>query len=145
MIAQILATLACGVFTGAALYISFVEQPARLSCGIAAAMAEWKPSYRRGTTMQASLAIAGSVLALTSWVVAKDSAWLLGGLLLLAVVPFTLLAIFPVNKVLESSDLDVTSQAAEALLRRWGSLHAVRGALSLVAFVIFLLALQHKS
>ena len=144
MIPKILATLACGIFAGAALYVSLVEQPARLSCGIASAMAEWKPSYKRGTAMQASLAVAGSLFALTSWLIGKDSAWLLGGLLLLAVIPFTLIVIFPVNKRLESSDLDVSSQAAEQLLRRWGALHAVRGALSLVAFLIFLFALQRK-
>jgi uncharacterized membrane protein len=144
MIPKILATLTCGIFAGAALYVSLVEQPARLSCGIAVAMAEWQPSYRRGTVMQAFLASAGSLLALVSWRIGEDSAWLLGGSLLLAVIPFTLIVIFPVNKELESPSLDVSSKAAEQLLRRWGALHAVRGALSLVAFLIFLFALQRK-
>jgi hypothetical protein len=98
MMPQIVATLACGIFTGAALYINLVEQPARLSCGITLAVTEWKPSYKRGTVMQASLAIVGSLLALASWWIGKDAAWLLGGILLLAVVPFTLVVIFPTNK-----------------------------------------------
>jgi hypothetical protein len=51
MIPEILATLACGIFAGAALYVSLVEQPARLSCGIALAITEWRPSYHRGTIM----------------------------------------------------------------------------------------------
>ncbi len=67
MIPEILATLACGTFAGAAVYISLVEHPARLSCGIRLALAEWKPSYKRGTVMQASLAMIGSVLAFLSW------------------------------------------------------------------------------
>jgi hypothetical protein len=144
MIPKILATLTCGIFAGAALYVSLVEQPARLSCGMAMAMAEWRPSYKRGTVMQASLAVAGSLFALASWLIGKDSAWLLGALVLLAVIPFTLMVIFPVNKGLESPSLDVSSKEAEQLLRRWGALHAVRGALSLVAFLIFLFALQRK-
>ena len=94
--------------------------------------------------MQASLAIVGSLLALASWWIGKDVAWLLGGVLLFAVIPFTLVVIFPTNKELESDKLDVSSAQPERLLRRWGALHAVRSGLSLVAFVIFLFALQRK-
>jgi uncharacterized membrane protein len=144
MIPEILATLLGGTFAGAAIYVNFVEQPARLSCGVAPAVTEWRPSYKRGTLMQAPLALVGSLLAfLSSWL-DKDAAWLIGGILLLAVIPFTLLVMFPTNKALESSDLDVGSARAEHLLRTWGKLHAVRSALSLVSFAIFLVALSHK-
>ena len=145
MIPEILATLTCGIFAGAASYINFVEQPARLSCGIAIAVTEWRPSYKRGTIMQASLAIAGSILALTAWWVSKQVAWLVGAAFLFAVVPFTLIVILPTNKELESEALDVSSARAEQLLRRWNALHAVRSGLSLVAFLVFLYALYQKS
>jgi hypothetical protein len=145
VIPEILATLMCGIFAGAALYINFVEQPARFSCGIAIAVTEWRPSYKRGTIMQASLAIAGSILALTSWWVGKQGAWLVGAAFLFAVVPFTLIVILPTNKELESETLDVSSARAEQLLRRWNALHAVRSGLSLVAFLVFLYALHRKS
>ena len=144
MIPEILATLACGIFAGAAIYINLVEQPARLSCGPKLAVIEWRPSYKRGTALQAPLAVIGSVLAFISWWLDKDSAWLLGGVLLLAVVPFTLIVIFPTNKMLESDELDSSSAQAEHLLRLWGRLHAVRSALSFLAFVTFLIALRHK-
>jgi uncharacterized membrane protein len=144
MIPEIVATLACGIFAGAAMYVSLVEQPARLSCGITLAVTEWRPSYRRGAVMQASLAVVGSLFAFASWWIGKDSAWLLGGILLFAVIPFTVVVIFPTNKELESDNLDISSAKAEQLLRRWSALHAVRGGLSLVAFVIFLIALQRK-
>ena len=145
MIPEILATLTCGIFAGAALYVNLVEQPARMSCGIAIAVTEWRPSYKRGTIMQASLAVVGSLLALTSWWVGKQTAWLVGCLFLFAVVPFTLIVIFPTNKKLESVTLDVSSARAEQLLCRWNALHAVRSGLSLVAFLIFLYALHRKS
>jgi len=144
MIAEILATLACGIFAGAAIYVNLVEQPARLSCGIAAAIVEWRPSYRRGAVMQGSLAVIGTALALVSWWITRDSAWMIGGLLVFAVVPFTLIVIFPTNKKLQSNELDVTSAEAERLLVVWNKLHAVRSALSLLAFLIFLLALTHQ-
>jgi hypothetical protein len=145
MIPKIVATLACGIFAGAALYISLVEQPARLSCGIAVAVTEWRRSYRRATIMQAPLAIVGSLLAFASWWIGKDSAWLIGGILLFSVIPFTLVVIFPTNRALESDNLDLSSSNAERLMRQWSALHAVRVGLSLVAFLIFLFALRCKS
>jgi len=81
MIPEILATLACGIFAGAAIYVNLVEQPARLSCGIALAITEWRPSYQRGTVMQASLAFIGSVLAFFSAWLSRDPAWIVGGAL----------------------------------------------------------------
>lgn len=94
MISEILATLACGIFAGAATYINLVEQPARLSCGVTLAVTEWRPSYKRGTrgtALQAPLAVVGSVLAFYSWWLEKGSAWLISGVVLLAVVHSRLL------------------------------------------------------
>jgi len=140
VIFEMIAIITAGLFSGAAVYINVVEQPARLSCGIEAAVTEWRPSYKRATWMQAPLALVGSLSALLSWWLNRGSAWLIGGLLLLAVVPFTLVVIMPTNKRLENSDLDLSSDEAGRLLRRWGRLHAVRSILSVVAFVVFLLA-----
>ena len=145
MIPEILATLACGMFAGAAVYVSFVEHPARLSCGVKLALTEWKPSYKRGTTKQASLAVIGSLLSALSWWLDKNVAWLIGGILLFAVVPFTLIMILPTNKKLESDELDSSSAQAEHHLRLWGKLHAVRSLLSFLAFVIFLIALRYSA
>jgi hypothetical protein len=61
-----LAVLATALFTGAATYVSLVEHPARLRCSNEIALAQWRPSYQRGTVMQASLAIAGSLLGIVS-------------------------------------------------------------------------------
>jgi hypothetical protein len=144
MIPEILATSACGMFAGAAVYVSLVEHPARLSCGTRLALAEWKPSYKRGTVMQTSLAMTGSVLAILSWWLDKNAAWLIGGALLFAVVPFTLIVIFPTNRQLESDELDLSSNQTENLLYLWGRLHAVRSGLSFLAFVIFLIALTRR-
>ena len=141
MVPEIVATLASGIFAGAALYINLVEQPARLSCGVELAVTEWRPSYKHGTTMQAPLAVVGSLAALISWWFDRNLAWLVGGLLLLLIIPFTLVVILPTNKRLESRELDLRSEEAGRLLRRWGRLHAVRSVLSGVAFVMFVLRL----
>jgi hypothetical protein len=141
VVPEIVATFASGIFAGAAVYINFVEQPARLSCGVELAVTEWRPSYKRGTVMQAPLAAIGSLAALLSWWFERRLAWLIGGLLLLLIIPFTLLVILPTNKRLENQDLDLRSEEAGRLLRRWGRLHAVRSILSVLAFVIFLFLL----
>ena len=45
-IAEYVAVLACGLFAGAAVYISLVEHPARMQCGVEIAATEFVPSYR---------------------------------------------------------------------------------------------------
>jgi hypothetical protein len=144
MILQMVATLATGIFFGAAVYVNLVEHPARISCGVPLAVAEWRPSYKRGTRMQAPLALIGSFSALAAWWFEGGAAWLIGGVLLLLIVPFTLVVIFPTNKRLESQELDLHSEEASRLLRRWGRLHAIRSILSGVAFLAFLSALTAK-
>ena len=53
----IVAILASTLFAGAALYVSLVEHPARLSCGTELAATEFGPSYKRATVMQVALAV----------------------------------------------------------------------------------------
>jgi len=72
----VLATAATGLFAGAAVYINLVEHPARISCGIDLALKEFRPSYRRATLMQASLAIVGVASGLLA--VAREASGLVG-------------------------------------------------------------------
>ena len=133
-----LAVLATALFTGAATYVSLVEHPARLRCSNEIALAQWRPSYQRATVMQASLAIAGSLLGISAWLSEAGRIWLAAAILLGSVVPFTLLVMFPTNRRLEDPALDASSEAARSLLVRWGHLHAVRSVLSLAAFLLML-------
>jgi hypothetical protein len=94
--------------------------------------------------MQVPLAVIGSLAALVSWRIDGDLAWLVGGLLLLLNIPFTLVVMWPTNKRLESQELDLRSEEADRLLRRWGRLHAFRTLLSGLAFLVFLSVLITK-
>ncbi|MGH7571391.1 MAG: DUF1772 domain-containing protein [Gemmatimonadota bacterium] len=134
MALEILATACAGLFAGAAIYVSVAEHPARLECGGAVAVREFAPSYRRAAIMQASLAVLGLLAAVGAWWRVGHAGLLVGGLLLGAVVPFTLLFIAPTNKRLLEPTLDPESAEAAALLRRWGRLHAVRSVLGTLAF-----------
>jgi hypothetical protein len=141
VVSEIVATFTSGIFAGAAVYVNLVEQPARLSCGVQLAVREWRPSYRRGTLMQVPLALIGSLSAFVSWWFDGGRGWLVGGLLLPLVIPFTLVVILPTNKRLESQEIELRSEVADRLLRRWGRLHAVRSLLSGAAFLVFLISL----
>jgi hypothetical protein len=144
MLLELLATLCAGLFAGAAIYISFVEHPARLECGTELAATEFGPSYRRATLMQASLAAAGLLAALAAWAQGRGVGVLIGGLLLGLVIPFTLVVILPTNQLLLDPGLDRGSAKAAALLARWGRLHAVRSAVSALAFVVLLWCLAER-
>jgi hypothetical protein len=137
-LAELFAVLCCGLFSGAALYVTVVEQPARMECGTQLAVTEFAPSYRRGTVLQALLAVLGSSSAALVWIGGGGVAWLLGAILFFSVVPYTLLVILPTNKQLLDSLLDRSSERARALLVRWGRLHAARTVVSLAALILFL-------
>jgi hypothetical protein len=141
MLLELIATLCTGLFAGAALYINLVEHPARLETGTAPALRQWRPSYRRATVMQASLAVTGMLAAVAAWLQGRGAAVLIAGLLLGSVVPFTLMVILPTNKQLSDPGLDEFSPRAATLLSTWNGLHAVRTAAALVAFVVFLVHL----
>jgi hypothetical protein len=136
------AAFCCLMFTGAAVYISLVEHPARLSCGTEAAARQWAPSYQRAAVMQAVLAILAGVGGVASWIHGEGAAWLWGGLLIMAVVPFTLLVIRPTNDALLAPGLDPASAETRELLERWGRLHAVRSGLGLAASIVYVFALM---
>jgi len=138
VILELVATWSAGLFAGAAIYINLVEHPARMQCGTALAVTQFAPSYHRAAVLQASLAAVGSVSAAAAWLIGAKLSWLIGGFFLVAVIPFTLLVIFPTNKQLLDAALEKDSQRARQLLTHWGRLHAVRSVLSLIAFVIFL-------
>src|SRR5712692_11149194 len=99
-IAEFVAGLACSLFTGAAVYISLVEHPARMECGVEIAAAEFPPSYRRASVMQGILAAVGLLSSIAAWLAGSTFWWFTAGVLLGSVIPFSLIVILPTNKQL---------------------------------------------
>ncbi len=144
LIAMLVAATAAGLFAGAALYITLVEHPARLQCGLALAVAEFGPSYRRAAVMQAPLAMLGMLSGASAWYMGSGAGWLAWGLLLGALVPFTLVVIMPTNRRLLDPGLDPASGEAGWLLSRWGRLHAIRTVVGIAVFVAFVVMLSRS-
>lgn len=141
MIVDKVALIAAACFTSASAYINGVEQPARSPLPPDALLTEWKISYKRGTIMQVSLAVAAAALGSTAFTMAHDWRWICGVLLLLALLPYTFLAVMPTNRLLMTMPVPSNSAAVHSLVRRWGRLHAGRTALGAAATVAFFLAM----
>jgi hypothetical protein len=98
MLAGQVALTIAAMFTGAAVYINVAEQPARLQLDDRSLLAEWKPAYKRGYIIQASLAIVGELFALVAYFTVLEWRWLLGAVVLLANWPYTIFMIMPTNR-----------------------------------------------
>lgn len=132
----VLAWIAAGaaaLFAGGALYASLVEHPARMACGPPMAVAEFRTSYPRAARLQGGLAVVGSLAGLGAWLGGAPAGWLGAAVLLGAVLPYTLVAVRPIDRRLLDRALAPDAPEARRLLRRWGVLHAVRTLLGFAA------------
>ena len=136
-----LALVVAALFAGAAFYVNFAEQPARLATDDRAALRQWQRSYERAALMRASLAMVAFLLGLAAWFVGRDFRLLAGAVAIVLAWPYTLLIIKPVNDRLNATTPESAGAESRALIERWGRLHAGRTVLGALATVIFLWAM----
>jgi anthrone oxygenase-like protein len=138
MIITSLALATAAAFTGAAAYINWSEQPARLALDDVSLLKEWKFSNAKGLQMQASLALVSGLLGLAAFYFEYRPMAAVGGVLMPANWPYTFLAINPTNRRLGAM-VDATS-IARPLILKWGRLHAGRTLLGCAGLCAFLFA-----
>lgn len=133
---ELAALLFTSVFAGICVYVAVVEHPARLATDDAAALAQWRPSYRRAAATQIILAIGGVLTAIGAWAMGRGVAVLVAGLVLALVPPFTLIVIMPTNRQLLDPQRRSDTPGTRQLLEHWGRLHLIRTGIALAAMAI---------
>ncbi|MBM3577322.1 MAG: DUF1772 domain-containing protein [Alphaproteobacteria bacterium] len=140
MIIGSLALAAAGAFTGASLYVNYVEQPARLALSDDALIEEWEPSDHRGFIVLASLAFLAALFGFIAFRELDDVRWLFGALVAIATWPYTYLAIVPLNnRILALIEADAAHEARK-VIDLWGRLELGQTALGVVATFIYVWA-----
>jgi|APFre7841882630_1041343.scaffolds.fasta_scaffold19433_2 hypothetical protein len=140
MISGTLALAAAGAFTGASLYVNFVEQPARLALDDEALAREWEPSDHRGFIVLAGLALLSAFLGFIAYRELNDVRWLSGAIVVIASWPYTYFAIVPLNnRILALISADALSDARK-VIDLWGLLEIGQTALGVLAILLYVWA-----
>lgn len=140
MIIGSLALATAGAFTGASVYVNYVEQPARMALADDALIKEWEPSDHRGFVVLAGLAAAAALFGFITYRELDDIRWLLGALIAIASWPYTYLAIVPLNnRILALIGADAAHEARK-VIALWGVLELGLTVIGLLSTLIFVWA-----
>ncbi len=140
MLFLLVALLAATLFTSAALYITLVEHPARLSLAEEPMLTQWQQSYRRALPIQSSLALVAGMGGLVAGWMMGDGRAIAGGVAMLSNWPFTVVALLPINRRLSPAIAGRGDAHSHHLLLRWGRLHDVRSLLGVAGTALLLCA-----
>ncbi|TPX67917.1 hypothetical protein SpCBS45565_g03479 [Spizellomyces sp. 'palustris'] len=121
------ATISAGLFTGAALYITLVEQPARFKSSAEASKRHFQHTYPLAARMQANLALVAGGSSLVLALLKKSTRYYIATAAFLSIPVYTIACIFPINnRLLSGKDQDADGHDVWSLLRKWGLLHIPR-------------------
>jgi hypothetical protein len=127
-------------FAGAAIYVNWVEQPARLKLDDEALLGEWGPSDSRGVALLSIFALIAAIFGLVAFFETNDVRWAYGALVAIAAWPYAFFVMSPLNnQILSLRESDIG--AARALVRQWGLIESGFAALGVISAAIFLWAL----
>ncbi len=140
MFSGLIALAFASAFAGAAVYVIWVEQPARLALDEEALLSEWTPSDRRGVALLAAFALAAAVAGFIAYFESEDVRWVFGALSVISSWPYAFFVMAPLNnQILSLRGQDVA--AAKALVRQWGMVELGFAAIGVFAVAMFLWAL----
>jgi hypothetical protein len=137
MVIGSLALAAAGGLVGAAFYVNYVEQPARLALDDEALAKEWEPSDHRGFAVLAGLALISALFGFIAYRELDDVRWLLGALIAIASWPYTYIAIVPLNNKILALIEGGAVHEARGLIKLWGRLEQGLIGIGLAAVLIY--------
>jgi hypothetical protein len=137
MIAGLIALTFAAAFAGAAVYLNWVEQPARLALDDEALLSEWGPSDSRGVALLSAFALAAAVAGFIAYFETQDVRYVFGALIAVSSWPYAFFVMSPLNnQILALRGRDVG--AARALVRQWGFVELGFAAIGVLAVAMFL-------
>lgn len=146
LLAQIGATTCAGVFAGASVYVTLMQQPAMEASEDPLDHASlFRRMYNAAAPVQASLAISSSFSALSVCALTRGRGtglWLWSGALMAAIIPYSIGLMGRLDKRLVDTEHchDRGSDWMRKAIRKWGRLHNVRAYISMVAFTSMVVA-----
>jgi Anthrone oxygenase len=140
MVIGSLALAAAGGLVGAAVYVNYVEQPARLALDDEALVKEWEPSDHRGFVVLAALALLSALFGFIAYRELDDVRWVLGALVVLASWPYTYVAIVPLNNRILALIEGGALHEARGVIKLWGLLELGQIGIGLAAVLIYVWA-----
>jgi len=139
MIWGMLALAFAAAFTGASLYVNWVEQPARLKLDEEALLSEWGPSDSRGVSFLAAIALLAAICGLIAYFDTQDVRWAFGALLIIASWIYAYFVMAPLDNQIRALRGGEVA-AARALVRQWGIVESGLTAIGAATVLIFLWA-----
>ena len=147
MVLEGVAVLASGLFAGVALYVALIARASWLRSmlsNVAVALGDFRFVFPRVMALQSLFVVVGTGCSIEWWLRSGTTAFLLGGALLGAVAPFTLLFVTPVYRQLLDPRTEGQPREAERHLIRWAWLHLARAILGIGAFGALVTSLVHR-
>ena len=121
MISGQLALVTAALFTGAAIYVSAVEHPARMALETAPCSPNGSRPISAALPCRRASPLIGFLLGAWAFWETQNWLWLAGGLTLLAGWPYTLLVILPTNNRLLATPIEAANAETRALIAQMGA------------------------
>ena len=115
MFAGLIALTFAAAFAGAAVYVNWVEQPARLALEGEALLSEWGPSDSRGVALLLAFALASTIAGFIAFFETQDVRYVFGALIVIASWPYAFFVMAP----LEQPDFGAPRRPTSARRGRW--------------------------
>lgn len=137
-ILNLILLISSALVSGAAFYVSMVENPAR-NKGMTpqVRLKSFIPTYNKAAVSQATNLIISIIISGTLYFLTWNVLWAVGCGFLLFVLGFTLLQILPLNHILITPDANHSDDKITELLSRWTKFQVARTIACIAAFIIF--------
>lgn len=132
---QIISVVLAGIITGSAWAYTLEIHPALLKAPPRSSVDVFLPMFKHANRAQPLLGGALGIITLAVSILSGNWYWLMAGLAMQLIGPYTIFAMMPLNRRLMAPDADPNSQSLLADLKHWGKLHFVRTLINSVVFV----------